>query len=386
MPLRRRGRILRIVAVILLPLLFLVRPGYAHLRAATFLMRFTSTDTPTGVATFGAYAVDEEDTTLAYPTGLPIPARIYRPHGRADAPGLVLAHGVHYKGIGEPRLQRFARTIASAGVLVMTPELAELADYHIDPRTIDTIGESALDLRKRVHRTSVGVMGLSFAGGLSMLAAADPRYAPAISFVVAVGAHDDLERVSHFFIEDRIPEVGGGSLEMKAHDYGAVVLVYSYVDHFFPQRDVPNARAALRAWLHEDFDGARKTTEAMSAEGKAKMQLVFDHREDVLGREILGIITEHAGAMKQVSPHGNLGGLRARVYLLHGEGDNVIPPAVTRWLAADAPPGSVQNALVSPAIQHVEMHGEPTAKDKYDLVHFMSQVLDDAENESPSLE
>lgn len=384
MPPRRRGRVLRIAAVFLLPLSFLAQPGYAHLRAATFLMRFTSREAPRGLATFGAYSVDEEDMTLADPTGLPIPARIYRPHGRADPPGLVLAHGVHYKGIGEPRLQRFARAIASAGVLVMTPELAELADYHIDPRTIDTIGESALDLRERVHRTTVGVMGLSFAGGLSMLAAAQPRYASAISLVVAVGAHDDLERVSHFFIEDKIPEVGGGTLEMKAHDYGAVVLVYGYVDHFFPARDVPTAREALRAWLHEDFDGARKKAEAMSAEARAKMQLVFDHREDVLGPEILDVITEHAGAMKAVSPHGNLGGLRARVYLLHGEGDNVIPAAETRWLAADAPPGSVQNALVSPALQHVELHGEPKAKDEYDLVHFMAQVLDDVENESPS--
>ena len=381
---RRRGRVLRVVAVLLLPLLFLVRPGYAHLRAAAFLMRFTSPAGAAGLGTFGAYAVDEEDTTLAAPTGLPIPARIYRPRGRAGAPGLVLAHGVHYQGIGEPRLQRFARTIASSGVLVMTPELAELADYRIDPRTIDTIGESALDLRKRVHRTTVGVMGLSFAGGLSMLAAADPRYASAISFVVGVGAHDDLERVSHFFIEDQIREVGGGTLAMKAHDYGAVVLVYGYVDRFFPASDVPSARDALRAWLHEDFDGARKTSESMSREGKAKMQLVFDHREDILGREILAVIVEHAEAMKRVSPHGNLAGLRARVYLLHGEGDNVIPPAETRWLAADAPPGSVQNALVSPAIQHVEMHGEPTARDEYDLVHFMSQVLDDAESESPS--
>ena len=50
-----------------------------------------------------------------------------------------------------------------------------------------------------------------------------------------------LERVSRFFIEDQIPEVGGGALAMKAHDYGAVVLVYGYVDHFFPARDVTNA-------------------------------------------------------------------------------------------------------------------------------------------------
>ena len=43
---------------------------------------------------------------------------------------------------------------------------------------------------------------MSFAGGLSLLAAADPRFAEDVGFVVAVGAHHDLARVSRFFATD----------------------------------------------------------------------------------------------------------------------------------------------------------------------------------------
>src|SRR5205823_3807992 len=104
---------------------------------------------------------------------------------------IVLAHGVHRLGIEEPRLQRFARAIAASGVVVMTPEIAELTDYRVDPRSIDTLGAAAHSLRERTH-APVGLMGMSFAGGLSLLATADPAYAPDIAFVVAIGAHDDL--------------------------------------------------------------------------------------------------------------------------------------------------------------------------------------------------
>ncbi len=381
----------RLGLVVVLVVLFGAIPGYGHVRAAAFLARFTAGDAPrTGLAAFGAYEVDEQplDFTPAADAAREghavVHGRLYVPRGRKDPPGIVLAHGVHYKGIDEPRLVRFARTIAESGIAVYTPLLAEIADYHIDPATIDDIGGAAITLRGWCGKTSVGVMGLSFAGGLSLLAAADPRYASSISFVVAVGAHDSLERVARFFVEDEIAEPSGAKLAMKAHDYGAVVLMYGYVDRFFTERDVPMARNALRELLHENFDEAKKLALELSPEAAAKMQLVFDHREDVLGPEILRVVQTSAPMMARVSPHGNLSGLRARVFLLHGAGDSVIPPSETRWLAVDAPLGAVENALVSQAIQHVELHGEPTAREKWDLVHFMAQVLSEAESETPS--
>jgi pimeloyl-ACP methyl ester carboxylesterase len=87
--------------------------------------------------------------------------------------------------------------------------------------------------------------------------------------------------------------------------------------------------------------------------------------------------------MRLVSPHDNLRGLRVPVFLLHGAGDTVIPASETLWLAHDAPDGCVQNALVSPAVVHVELEGKPSAKDQWDLVHFMAQIIEQAELETP---
>ena len=43
------------------------------------------------------------------------------------------------------------------------------------------------------------------------------------------------------------------------------------------------------------------------------------------------------------------------------------------------PQGTLRQALVSPALVHVELEGEPSRADQWALVHFMGQVLGEAE-------
>ena len=63
----------------------------------------------------------------------------------------------------------------------------------------------------------------------------------------------------------------------------------------------------------------------------------------------------------------------------HGAGDSVIPSSETEWLAHDTPPGMLREALVSKAIEHVELEGKTTVGDQWKLVDFMSGLLDAAE-------
>ncbi len=366
----RRGRTLaKVLVVVALATGALVRPAMAHVRAATLLARFGAGDEAEA-----ARAVEE--VKLDAPPGeAGSRARLYVPRGVTAPPGIVLVHGVHRLGIDEPRLVRFARALAESGVLVLTPEIRELADYHVDPRSIATIGGAARALRDRSGR-AVGVMGMSFAGGLSLLAAADPRYAPDVAFVVAIGAHDDLGRVSHFFATGTIARPDGSTNVMRAHDYGPLVLVYSHVEDFFDTADVPSASAALRAWLWEDRTTARADEATLSPAGRAKMDLLFGEHVDAIAGELLAVIARNDAQMGPVSPHGHLDALRVPVFLLHGAGDSVIPATETSWLARDVPPALVRDVLVSPALVHVELDKGPSIADRWALVHFMSDVLE----------
>jgi pimeloyl-ACP methyl ester carboxylesterase len=365
---RRRLRLVVFVLAVLC--IVFVRPAAHHARAAALLVAFSDpAATP---------SVTEERFTFDR-AGEQVPARLYSPSGIANAPGVVLVHGVHRGGIDEVRLERFARSLAGAGVIVMTPAVKELSDYKVAPRSIDTVGAAVETLRGRLGVEKVGLMGMSFGGGISLLAASDARFSEHVSFVVAVGAHDDLGRVSRFFVNDEIPEPSGETKKLRAHGYGVMVLVYSHVEDFFPAEDAPAAADALRLWLWEKRDDARKTAATLSPASRAKVESLFDVGVGPMKADLLAEIDQRKADMAAVSPHGHLGSIRANVYLLHGEGDTVIPATETLWLARDVPPARLKSALVSPALEHVELRSKAAA-DKWALVHFMGQVIGEAES------
>ncbi len=320
------------------------------------------------------YPIEESLTEIATPAG-PIRARLYIPKGMANAPGMVIVHGVHHLGIDEPRLVAFARAMSASGIRILTPELLSLADYHVESGAIALIGYSARSLSESLGQ-KVGVLGISFGGGLSLLAASDPRFEPYIRFVVSVGAHDDLERVSQFFITNQIARPDGTTLHMAAHEYGPLVLIYSHVEDFFPAADVAPAHEALRLLLWEKVDESRKVAEQLSPASRARMELLYTHHLEPLDGEMEQVIAAHRSEMAAVSPHGHLQSLQVPVLLLHGAADNVIPPSELLWLKRDVPSAYLKDALISPALSHVSMEGKPTLADNLRLVNFMAQMLE----------
>lgn len=376
--------LLLLAAVVVLAL---AGPAWTHLRAAAVLLRVQSPQHPGALANLIAHPIEEVLTEIPTPSG-PIRARLYIPtddkeNDRRHAPGIVLVHGVHHLGIDEPRLVAFARALSSSGIRVLTPELLSLADYQVDRASIDLIGYSARALSATVGQ-KVGVLGLSFSGGLSLLAAADPRFRPYIRFVVSVGAHDDLQRVSQFLISNTIERPDGSTLHMTAHEYGALVLIYAHVSDFFPPADVPVARDALRLLLWEKADESRKRSELLSPASRQKMELLYSGHVEALAGEIREAIARHQAEMAPVSPHGNLGALQVPTLLLHGTTDNVIPASELLWLQRDVPAAALKSALISPAIGHVELEREPSPADQWKLVHFMAQILELTEDSQPA--
>jgi len=346
----------------------------ADFRAAVLLLRMQNPQDAGALARLTAVSLDEESITVPTPSG-PIRARLYVPKGRPRAPGMVLVHGLHHLGIDEPRLIAFARAMSSSGIRVVTPELLSLADYRVNRDSIDLIGYAARALSVSVGK-KVGVLGLSFAGGLALMAASDARFAPYIGFVVSVGAHDDLERVSQFLIKNHIQRPDGSVLTMATHEYGALILIYSYVEDFFPPADVPAAREALRLLLWEKADESRKRAEQLSPESRRKMELLFSGHVEELAGEIEEAIAQHRPEMSAVSPHGHLASLQVPVLLLHGAADNIIPPSELLWLQQEVPANELKSALVTLAMSHVDMKGKPPLMDTLRLVHFMAQLFE----------
>jgi pimeloyl-ACP methyl ester carboxylesterase len=376
---RPRKKFLR-WTVLLAVLALIAYCGFAvhtHLRAASLMLRVAKPKADDWLARYAANPVTIRDTTFRRGDST-LPARIYAPVGVSRPPAMVVIPGMHRLGIDEPRLMNFALAFAGHGVTVLTPSVPDIADYRLTPGSVDVVGESIKALRAETGAARVGVLGLSFAGGLALLAAADPRYADDTAFVAAIGAYDDLPRVLRFFATNQIEFPDHSLRSMQAHEYGPLVAVYAHPEAFFSAADAAHARIAIRYQLWEQLDRSHAEAGKLSPEGQRLMKLLYEHHTETLAPTILANIDRYAAEMAPLSPHGRLAGMKVPVFLLHGAADQVIPPSETLWLRGSLPARCVRQCLISPVISHVEMGDKPKLKDELLLVHWMAAVLDEA--------
>jgi len=314
-----------------------------------------------------------------------IRARLYTPKHHPNAPGIIVLHGVHHLGIDEPRLMSFASGLASCGLRVLTPELPDIRDYHIDANSITVIGTSAQWFALQTHAL-VGVMGLSFSGGLALIAATEPAYASSFKFIVAVGSQNSMNRVAEYYRTGRALRPDGSFEILPPHEYGALVLEYEHLEDFVPAADIPAIRSVLKAHLYEDPAAEKlsmlQLTPAQRDEALGLMNSHSTHTQDLLANN------EHlrSSEMQALSPTGKLSALTTPVFLLHGEADNIIPASEALWMAQELPAASLKEVLVSPIISHVGMENGATPSwmrhesDEWQLVHFFARIMQTAEH------
>ncbi|HEY6879448.1 MAG TPA: hypothetical protein VI299_15580, partial [Polyangiales bacterium] len=109
-----------------------------RMRAAGVLLRFEGARQPAWVAHYREHTFDVGELSFAAGSG-----RVYVPRGLARPRGILLVHGMHEAGIDEPRLVRFARALAGAGLFVLTPRLDGLAHYRLSAGDVAGIAASA---------------------------------------------------------------------------------------------------------------------------------------------------------------------------------------------------------------------------------------------------
>jgi pimeloyl-ACP methyl ester carboxylesterase len=321
------------------------RPQGSGERAVEILARLRE-----GAALPAGVAVRE----LALPGSPAVKAKLYAPSGSPHR-AMVLIHGIHRRSIHDPRVIRVATELASQGVAVLTPEMADLADYRITEDSVDVIARAVKALAGMPDAAptgKVGLVGISFGGGLALVAAARPDVGERLEHVSTIGAHHDFRRVVRFFLTN-VAEGPGGSRPLRAHEYGLTVLVYGRLPALAPAADVDTLGAAFRSWLAEDREAAREHAARLTtAKGKA----VFAHLEAgnlaALRPEIEADVERDAARLERLSPAGKLRAVPVPIFLLHGRSDHLIPTAELDWAVRELGEHPHQ-ALVTSLIDHV---------------------------------
>src|SRR5262245_28224713 len=254
-------RLFRIGALLalLLALGFVARP-YVH--GLSFVIRVADMQgTARRIADLDAKTVGEREIAIPTPSG-PMRSRVYEPAGRAHRTALLVS-GLHVSGIDEPRLVRLARELAGNGIRVVTPDIPELSRFEIAPSLTDTIEEAGLWLAKDSGLSAdgkVGMMGISFSGGLSIVAAGRQSLAGRVAYVFSFGGHDDLPRVMKYLCTGQEPFPPGrlrlerpGSdqpFTRPPHDYGVAVILLGIADRVVPAAQVQPLRKAVQRYLY----------------------------------------------------------------------------------------------------------------------------------------
>lgn len=349
----------------------------AYLQAAAILDQMNGKPVPQPLRPLDAMPLTTQTLTIPSSSGL-VEARLYTPSRSPNAPGLVLIPGIHYRGMDEPRLVAFARSMAACGLRVLTPQLPDSPDYRIQPSDVQAIGDSVQWLQNATGRP-VGLIGLSFSGGLALMAAAEPPFSNEVSFVFSVGAHDNLYRVATFYVTDADPLPDGDVERAKPNDYGPWVLEYEHLEDFVPAADVAAIRPVFRARLYENAALEKVLLANLTSTQNAEYARIIDTPHEEV--ELFASNKKHAAEMAAVSPDGHLAGLHVPVYLLHGRGDTLIPFAEAEWLAQDLPHGTLKELLISPLIAHVSTNqSKPSIWDKWQLLHLLAKVMERAEH------
>jgi dienelactone hydrolase len=348
-----------------------------YLRAASLLQRIGNPHATGWIASYDVHPVEVRDTTFDF-NGTALPARIYLPRGVDSAPGIVVVHGMHELGINEPRLVSFARSLAAGGFFVMTPQVPGIADYHVEAESADLIGTATQSFAKQLQVPKVGVLALSFSGGLALVAAGDPRYSQSIAWVATVGAHYDLAHVLRFFATGDAVRPDGSVGHLLPHEYGPLIVVYDEVQDFFVPQDIPAAHEAIKLLLSGKGKASEELAKTLTPVGQETMQRIYHKQREDFSPALLSEIEKRRDQLASTSPAGHLKSLQMPILLLHGSDDTVIPPTELLWLERDIPKDELRDALISSAITHVELGSKATLRERLALVHWVALMIHEA--------
>ena len=393
----RRVAALFFFLVVLACAAFVTRP-YVH--GLSFVVRAAEMDgTLRRLADADTVAIHTRELSIPTRRGV-MRARLYEPvqlHRRAA----LLTSGLHASGIDEPRLVRLARQLAASGVAVVTPDIPELSRFDISPAITDAIEDGGRWLSSDAalapdHR--VGLMGISFSGGLSIVAAGRPAMADRVAYVFSLGGHDDLMRVLRYLCTGQEPRpvakvqlasVTGAPepFVLPPHDYGVAVILLGIADRVVPAAQVDRLREGVREYLWAsaldggvdrsrapaEFERVRQMTRALPEPSATLLRYVSERDVIHLGARLLPLLgSQGADPSLSVSKSPRPS---APVFLLHGTGDNVVPPVESEYLAEDLRGHAHVRLLLSGLISHAEADQPVRVGDVLQLAGFWGELL-----------
>lgn len=271
---------------------------------------------------------------------------------------IVAIPGVVPLGKDDPRLVAFATTLARAGFAVLAPEMPGFRQLRVRPSDAREIADAFNYLVSRPELAPGGRTGLfafSYAVGPAVLAALQDDLRDRVRFVVGLGGYHDLPRAMRFFTTGWF-EHDGQWQRMTPDDTGKMVLLYASLPYLADgsDRGIVDRMVALR--MRDPAADLSPLAARLSADGKAVYALAANP-DPARFPELLARlpVAMRADLDRLNLARHDLKPLKARLFLVHGRNDNLIPWPESLALAAAVSDGLARVFLIRRVLGHVDL-------------------------------
>lgn len=186
--------------------------------------------------------IDRGDTT--------IPATVVRPRGMpAPLPAWVVLHGITRPGRAHAQLVRFTRSVASAGLATIVPEVPEWRELSLAPAlTVPTVAAAVRGLRDTgfVRGDRLGLVGFSFGAPHAIAASGHPDLVDDIAGVCGFGGYCSIEHTIRFMLTGGHGWAGQHH-HLRPDPYGRWIVAANYLTAVPAHEDAGDVAEALRA-------------------------------------------------------------------------------------------------------------------------------------------
>ncbi|HEX9445405.1 MAG TPA: alpha/beta fold hydrolase [Candidatus Binatia bacterium] len=290
------------------------------------------------------------------PGGKAIAADLYAPRGGKKRAAILLTHGIIEAGKDDPRLVRFAYSLARAGFVVLVPDLRGMKSFRIRFGDVDDIVASVrhlASLRDIVDDKKMGLMGFSYAAGPTMMAAADPSIRDRVKFVVSFGGYYDPVNVVRF-ITTGYYEYGREKGFLEPQPYGKWVFFMNNVDYVGNEKDRRILRQIFKNEQMELPKNAAPLVARLSPQGRYLYQLLVN-KDPARTEDLVKKIDPRVRAfLTKLSMAPLVPSIRAYFIIGHGSGDPLIPYTESLRLADAVGDKSKVHAAVLRLFAHVD--------------------------------
>lgn len=272
---------------------------------------------------------------------------------------IVVIPGVVPLGKDDPRLVAFVTTLARAGFAVLVPEIAGFRKLRVRPSDAREVADAFAYLAGRPELAPGGRAGLfafSYAVGPALLAALEEDIRERVRFVVGLGGYHNIERAMRFFTTGWF-EHAGAWRRITPDETGRMVLVYASLDYLASAGDGERFERMVALRGRDPGADLEPLAAGLSEQGRAVYALAVNDDPARFPERLAGLPEALRADLARLNlARHDLKPLRARLYLVHGRNDNLIPWPETLALAAAAPEGQSEVFLIHRVLGHVDLN------------------------------